>query len=127
MRDPAQKTSLVFVFSSKSFFCDERKETIFFFFKKFFRFFEKKKEKKTKEKKNDTSKTKDVCLRTPKPTGNPFDENASSKARGRGGGGGGRGGGGGGRGPPRRGGFRSDGRFRWDIIFSFRFYLFLIT
>jgi len=55
MRDPAQKTSLVFVFSSKSFFCDERKETNFFIFSKIFTV-TKKKEKKTKEKKTTKKK-----------------------------------------------------------------------
>jgi hypothetical protein len=77
MRDPAQKTSLVFVFSSKSFFCDERKETNFFIFSKNFSVFSKKKKREKNERKKkrqkksvvvDTSKP-DVCLRTPKPTG----------------------------------------------------------
>ena len=51
MRDPAQKTSLVFVFSSKSFFCDERKETIFFIFSKNFSVFSKKKKREKNERK----------------------------------------------------------------------------
>jgi len=64
MRDPAQKTSLVFVFSSKSFFCDERKETNFFIFSKNFSVFSKKKrEKKTKEKKNDKKKASSSSTR----------------------------------------------------------------